>query len=121
MATKKPPKHDTWMPLYVGDYLANTMGLSTEQHGAYLLLMMGCWKSGGRLPADHQQLAVFARLTPQQWARHEPILRPYFAVTDEHWIHERVLQELTNAKAMVEKKSAAGKVGAANKWGLKVV
>lgn len=121
MATKKPPKFDTWMPLYVGDYLADTMGLSTEQHGAYLLLMMACWKAGGQLPNDHQQLAQFARLTPQQWSRHENILKQYFKVTPEHWTHTRVLEELTNAKAMVDKKSAAGKIGAANKWGLKVV
>jgi uncharacterized protein YdaU (DUF1376 family) len=121
MATKKTPKFDTWMPLYVGDYLKHTMGLSTEQHGAYLLLIMAAWQEGGTLPNDVNQLAAFARLTPQQWARHEPILRRYFTVTPDGWIHERVRHELATAKAMVEQKSIAGKAGAAAKWGLRVV
>lgn len=118
---KKTPKFDTWMPLYVGDYLKATMGLTTEQHGAYMLLIMAAWQDGGYLPNDANQLAAFARLSPQQWARHEPILRRYFTVTPERWTHDRVLEELATAKAMVEQKSAAGKAGAAKKWGLRVV
>jgi uncharacterized protein YdaU (DUF1376 family) len=120
MTTKKPPKVDTWMPLYVGDYLKATMGLNTEQHGAYLLLIMAAWQDGGVLPNNRTQLAAYARMAPEQWAMHEPILSRYFLVTPEHWVHERVQEELARAKALVQKKSAAGRIGAAERWGLRM-
>lgn len=119
MATeKKTPKHDTWMPLYVSDYLADTMLLSTEQHGAYMLLLMAAWKNGGWLPDDGEQLMQITRLQPKQWLRHEPILRGFFSVADGRWLHGRVQAELDKAKGKVAQKAEAGTSGAAAKWGL---
>jgi uncharacterized protein YdaU (DUF1376 family) len=115
---KKTPKHDTWMPLYVNDYFGDTMTFTTEQHGAYLLLLMTAWKEDGRLPNNAVCLAQCARMSPAQWARVEPILRQKFTVTPEWWTHKRVAAELAKAKEHVAKRSAAGKRGAAAKWGL---
>lgn len=118
MATKKPPKHDTWMPLYVSDYLADTMHLNAEQHGAYLLLLMAAWKADGKLPHDTGTLQQITRMTAQQWSRAEPILMRFFFVTEDFWIHNRVRTELEKAKENVDKKSKAGKVAAAKRWGI---
>lgn len=118
MAEKKTARHDTWMPLYVGEYLADTMELNAEQHGAYLLMLMHAWKSDGKLPADPARLCQIARMSPQQWSRSEPLLREFFNCGPDAWTHKRVVNELGKAKDFVEKKSAAGKLGAKKKWGI---
>lgn len=46
-----------WMPLYVTDYLTDTLDLSAEEHGCYLLLMMLCWRRPNcDLPNDMEWL-----------------------------------------------------------------
>ncbi len=61
------------MPLYIGDYLADTSRLTTEQHGAYLLLLMDYWRSG-RLPDNDQVLAQITKLSPDAWSNARAIL-----------------------------------------------
>ncbi|HAD1120104.1 TPA_asm: DUF1376 domain-containing protein, partial [Salmonella enterica subsp. enterica serovar Typhimurium] len=39
-----------YMQLYIADYLADTMHLSAEEHGAYLLLMFNYWQTGRAIP-----------------------------------------------------------------------
>lgn len=58
-----------FMQFYVGDYLADTLDLTTEQHGAYLLILMTMWQHDAKLPNDPVKLARIARMTPaqEQW------------------------------------------------------
>ncbi len=41
-----------WMPLYVADYQLDTLDLTAEEHGVYLILLMLMWRRGGSLPND---------------------------------------------------------------------
>ncbi|EDR3747109.1 DUF1376 domain-containing protein, partial [Salmonella enterica] len=50
-----------YMQLYIADYLADTMHLSAEEHGAYLLLMFNYWQTGRAIPKS--RLAKIARVT----------------------------------------------------------
>jgi uncharacterized protein YdaU (DUF1376 family) len=112
----KKKKADVWMPLYVSDYLADTMHLSAEQHGAYLLLLMVAWKSEGRLPNDPEQLQAICRLPPAKWKASEAVLRSFFFVTPEYWINNRLRDELAKAIKNTEAKAVSGKKGAAARW-----
>lgn len=96
------------MPLYIGDYLADTGHLTTEQHGAYLLLMMHYWMRGG-LPRDENQLAAIARMPVDKWRSNCHTLASFFA---SDWRHPRIESELTKTRLIKEKRALAGLKGA---------
>jgi uncharacterized protein YdaU (DUF1376 family) len=104
-------KTDTWMPFYVTDYLGDTMHLTTVQHGAYLLLLLACWKAGGALEDDEAQLSAITRLSLQDWKKNAPVLRRFFAEANGQLEHGRVIAELSRAKELSEKRSTIGKKG----------
>ncbi|KGQ19889.1 hypothetical protein LF41_2396 [Lysobacter dokdonensis DS-58] len=110
-------KADTWMPLYVGAYLGATMHLSTEQHGAYLLLLMACWKGNGRVANNDEGLAAITRLPKARWRAHRSTILQFFQVADEYITHERVTTERARAVEISEARSKSGSGGAASKWG----
>lgn len=116
MAATSKKKADIWMPLYVSDYLADTMHLTAEQHGAYLLLLMVAWKSEGRLPNDPAQLQAISRLNPARWKTCAPALKAFFFVTPDYWINNRLREELTKATRITEAKARSGRKGAAARW-----
>ena len=100
-----------WMPLYIGDYLAGTAHLSTEQHGAYLLLLMHHWRNGP-LPDDDIQLAQIARIKSITFVRrHAQILRAFFEKSADGLIHTRLMKERAHADDVSAKRAASGKLG----------
>jgi len=104
---------DTWMPVYIGDYLADTMHLSYAEHGAYLLLIFAYWRSGAPLPDDDRMLAGICKASAKQWRDLRPTLARFFQIEDGLWRHKRVDDELVRATAGYAKRSAA----AMKRWG----
>lgn len=96
-----------YMQLYIADYLADTMHLSAEEHGAYLLLMFNYWQTGKPIPKN--RLAKIARLTNERWADVEPSLQEFFCDNAEEWVHLRIEEDLASVREKLTKKSAAGK------------
>ena len=102
-----------YIQLYVSDYLADTAHLTTEEHGAYLLLIFNYWQTGKPLRAD--RLASIARLSNERWTDVEQVLNEFFDVQDGKWYHARIDADLEMVNETVEKKSKAGKASAASR------
>jgi uncharacterized protein YdaU (DUF1376 family) len=92
-----------WMSFWVGDYLADTAHLRVEEHGAYMLLIMHYWRTGG-LPSDEHALQRITRMTKAEWKRSRDVLRAFF---QDGWRHKRIDHELAEADRI----SAAGRAG----------
>lgn len=105
-------KTDTWMPLFVSDYLADTSHLSTEEHGAYLLLLMHGWMNGGQLPLDDSRLRRICRMDEKPWKASKEVIKEFFYEQDGAYRHRRVDRELQRAQQNVNQRSAAGKASA---------
>ena len=111
MATKV----DIWMPLYIADYLSATSRLTTEQHGAYLLLIMDYWKNGAP-PNNDQVLAQITKLSPDAWSNARSMLQPFFEVRDGLWFQHRIETEMVKAKHNKQANVKRGKAGAEARW-----
>lgn len=107
---------DAWMPFYVGDYLGDTQRLTTEQHGAYLLLILDYWRNGPP-PDDDGVLAQITRLDAKLWKRHRAALIRLFVVRDGEWHHKRIDRELDAAKENADRRSSKAKAAAEARWG----
>lgn len=107
------PKADVWMPLLIDKYLGDTTMLTTEQHGAYMLLLMSMWKSAGALPDDDRKLAAAAKLTPSRWKGMRETIRPFFRSDGQGGlVQKRLMFELQRAQA----RSENGKKAARSRW-----
>jgi uncharacterized protein YdaU (DUF1376 family) len=100
-----------WMPLYIPDFLADTMHLSAAETGAYLCLIMDYWMHDG-LPDDDQKLASIARLPIKSWRQMRPTIEAFFR---EGWRHKRIDAELAKmVETMGRRHAAATRAGNAS-------
>jgi uncharacterized protein YdaU (DUF1376 family) len=104
---------ETWMPLYVGDYFADTRRLNTTEHGAYLLLLMEQWRHG-HVPDDDAELARIAGMRIDHWKRSAAKIRAYFEPGGAPGTlrNKRLAAERVRARAIAERRAAA----AAERW-----
>ena len=86
-----------WMPLFIGDYLADTRRLTLEQHGAYLMLIMDYWRNGPP-PDDDETLARILAVPDTDWKRLRRVIEPYFTIAGGCWRHTRIDHEFGRAE-----------------------
>ncbi|WP_180863105.1 YdaU family protein [Cupriavidus pauculus] len=114
--SKAKDKADVWMPLFIGDYLADTGRLTTEQHGAYLLLLMDYWRNGPP-PNDDATLAQIARLAPAAWKKCRPAVLRFFTEVDGLLHQKRIDHELEECQKRKNVAVAKATVAAQKRWG----
>lgn len=102
-----------FMQLYVSDFVGDTLLLSTEHIGAYLLLLIALWNADGVLPADDVKLARVARLTVKKWKSVSAEILPFFCVENGELTHNRLTKELHKSERQSELRAAAGSRGGA--------
>lgn len=77
-----------WMPLYIGDYLADTIDLTNAEHGAYLRSMMAYWRKGEAL-SEIELRAICGK----EFGR----VSQFFTPEGGKWYQKRVEEELSKA------------------------
>jgi uncharacterized protein YdaU (DUF1376 family) len=119
-------KVDAWMPLWIGDYLADTMHLTDAMHGNYLLLLMAYWRNRGPLLASDESLAAAARCSADAWSMRRAMLQAFFkhvpSTAQGHpgwWCHERADAEIERALTLSENAQTRASAGAAARWAAK--
>lgn len=100
-----------YMQLYVADYLGDTQHLTTEQHGAYLLILMAMWRAGGTLPNDEAKLARIARVTLKRWHLIAPDVMDFFEVEGGELTQNRLRKEIEKAASITQKRILSGRAG----------
>lgn len=104
-----------FMQLYVSDFIGDTLQLSTEQIGAYMLLLMAMWNGGGKLPADDAKLARVVRMSVKKWRAISDDLMGFFDGDDDHIWNNRLTNELQKSERKTDLRAAAGAKGGAAK------
>lgn len=98
-----------WMPLYIGDFVADTMHLSAQEFGAYMRIVLHYWKTHKPPPDNDATLCRIAVVHPPHWPKVRRIIEPFFDITKTpgYWVHHRVEFELSKAAEISNKNREA--------------
>lgn len=100
------------MPIYWADYFADTLHLTTIEHGAYLLLIGAYWRRGEPLPDDDKFLAQVTKIGSKRWKKIRVVVSKYFILKDGVWIHKRLEKEILRSNARSASAQRAGNASA---------
>jgi uncharacterized protein YdaU (DUF1376 family) len=81
-------KVNLWMPLDIGPFLQDTAHLSSEEIGAYTLLLLYYW-AHGPLPNDPKRLANIAKMSVDTWSITHESLSMFFFVGSDGLLHQK--------------------------------
>lgn len=100
-----------WFPFYPGEYLADTAHLTTEEHGAYLLLLCHAWNHDGLIPEAESRRAAICKMHTNRLKKVWETLGGYWIETGGGYSNPRMAKELAKYLEIAEKRTEAGKRG----------
>lgn len=108
---------DIWMPVYIGDMLAKTTRMTTEQIGASFLVLMDYWRNGA-IPNDNNIIASITRLSlsKAKALKDVLILANLLNVYDEEIRSEYLDNLKTQAESNKTAKAERAKKAAEARW-----
>lgn len=111
--TKKRDKRkpDSWMPMFFGDFHADTSNLSLELKMALLNILWWMWRNGAKAPNDDEQLAKITGLGARKWRGAKATLMLFFSVSDNWIFQKRLTAEYEHAWRVYLKRVESGKKG----------
>jgi uncharacterized protein YdaU (DUF1376 family) len=96
-----------WMPLYIGDFVADTAHLGATETGIYIRLLMHCWQHK-TIPTDDRKLALIAHCDSRLWHQYRETVLGFFDAVDASTMqHKRVSTELLRSEEISSKRKAA--------------
>ena len=108
-----------WFPFYPADWITNpqVMLMTPVQEYAYFRLLAFMFMEGGSLSCSDRLLAMYAKLTLEEWIEVRPVLMEgpdaVFTVKDGRITNKRLSAEVEIAK----ERHARGLRGANKRWG----
>ena len=102
------------MPMYWDAYLADTTHLTTEEHGAYMLLLAAMWRRNGWVPDDDKDNARILGLTPAKWRRIKARLMETvsgFRVEEGKITQEKLQKTWKNTQEKIDRNRSNGAKG----------
>ncbi|TWA71891.1 uncharacterized protein YdaU (DUF1376 family) [Azospirillum baldaniorum] len=102
------------MPVFTDALLGDTTHLSTEEFGAYCLILFVTWRNNAApLPDDPVRMARICRVSMKRWmGRLRPILVGFFDLSEGTWRQHRLEKEWRYVQKVSAVRSKSGKLGA---------
>lgn len=99
------------MPMYWDAYLADTTHLTTEEHGAYMLLLGAMWRRNGRIPDDDKDIARILGMTVAKWKRTKERLSAFLTFSRGEITQQNLLKIWENTQEKIAKNKHNGSLG----------
>lgn len=90
------------------------MHLTTQEHGAYLLILLSYYANAS--PPMVDDLPAIARLSPRDWVAIRPRIAKFFEEKDGKWYQKKADEILAESDSTHVARSQAGKKGNAIRW-----